>query len=114
MVKLEEKLKNMDLKGAREYRAKEWIKTGVGGGLLVTGLGALPGAFVLGGFGVLVGIIDSPETAVALGTIGMFGGAFTSYIGTGIYTAKKVYNAVCTGYKIKDLEQTATTEKKPE
>lgn len=97
MAKLEEKLNNMNLEETRKYRTKEWIKCGVGGFTLITGLAALPG--VLGaGIGIA---LESPELAAFLGSTGVVGG----YVGSGWYTVKKVYNAVHAGYRVKDLEK---------
>lgn len=97
MVKLEEKLNNMNLEETRKYRTKEWIKCGAGGFTLVTGLAALPGVL-----GFAIGIdLDSPELAAFLTSTGVVSG----YVGAGWYTAKKIYNAMQAGYKIKDLEK---------
>jgi len=114
MVKLEEKLKDMDLEKARNYRTAEWIKGGVGGACVFTGFAAVPGAVALGLVGGGLGLIGSPEAAVALGSVGAFSGGIVSYVATGIYTAKKVYNAIGAGQKVKDLEQKYAKEDKKE
>lgn len=105
MAKLEEKLKDMDLEETKSYRTREWIKGGAGGVCVLTGISGVPGLILGIGVGL---VLESAEAAAILGSAGMVG----CYAGSVAYTAKKVYNAVQAGYRIKNLEK--STNKKEE